>query len=49
VVGIALVEVAPDYDHPGSTSILAAQVLLKFIGFVFHARNAMVKSVEVAV
>ncbi len=38
VVGIDLVEVAPDYDHTGSTAILAAQVLLNFLGFVFHAR-----------
>ncbi|MGR3572595.1 agmatinase [Brevirhabdus sp.] len=40
VVGIDLVEVAPDYDHSGSTAILAAQVLLNFLGFVFHARGA---------
>jgi len=39
VVGIDLVEVAPDYDPSGSTSILAAQVLLNFLGFVFHARG----------
>ena len=38
VVGIDLVEVAPDYDHTGGTAILAAQVLLNFIGFIFHAR-----------
>jgi agmatinase len=38
VVGIDLVEVAPDYDHTGSTAILAAQVLLNFLGFIFHAR-----------
>lgn len=38
VVGIDLVEVAPDYDHAGVTAILAAQVLLNFLGFVFHAR-----------
>lgn len=38
VVGIDLVEVAPDYDPTGSTSILAAQVLLNLLGFVFHAR-----------
>ncbi|MGX9349767.1 agmatinase [Shimia sp. W99] len=38
VVGIDLVEVAPDYDPTGSTSILAAQVLLNFLGFIFHAR-----------
>jgi agmatinase len=40
VVGIDLVEVAPDYDHSGVTAILAAQVLLNFLGFVFHARSS---------
>lgn len=39
VVGIDLVEVAPDYDPTGSTAILAAQVLLNFLGFIFHARS----------
>ena len=39
VVGIDLVEVAPDYDPTGSTGILAAQVLLNFLGFIFHARG----------
>ena len=39
VVGIDLVEVAPDYDPTGSTAILAAQVLLNFLGFVFEARS----------
>jgi agmatinase len=38
VVGIDLCEVAPDYDHSGSTSILAAQVLMNLIGYVFHGR-----------
>ena len=38
VVGIDLVEVAPDYDPSGSTQILAAQLLLNFLGFVFHER-----------
>ena len=36
VIGIDLVEVAPDYDNTGSTSFLAAQILLNFIGFIFH-------------
>ena len=40
VVGIDLVEVAPDYDHTGTTAILAAQLLLNFIGRVLHARSA---------
>lgn len=39
IVGIDLVEVAPDYDQTGSTSILAAQVLLNLLGFVFEARK----------
>lgn len=38
VVGIDLVEVAPDYDHSGSTAILAAQLLLNTIGRVMHQR-----------
>ena len=40
IVGIDLVEVAPDYDPTGSTAILAAQVLLNLLGFIFHARTA---------
>lgn len=39
IAGIDLVEVAPDYDPTGSTSILAAQLLMNFLGFVFHARS----------
>ncbi len=39
VIGIDLVEVAPDYDPTGSTAILAAQVLLNTLGFIFHARG----------
>lgn len=39
VVGFDLVEVAPDYDPSGSTAILAAQVTLNFLGFVFDARG----------
>ena len=39
IVGIDLVEVAPDYDQTGSTAILAAQVLLNLLGFIFHARG----------
>lgn len=38
IVGIDLCEVAPDYDHTGSTSFLAAQVLLNLLGYIFHAR-----------
>lgn len=36
VVGLDLVEVAPDYDPSGSTAILAAQILLNTLGFIFH-------------
>jgi agmatinase len=32
------VEVAPAYDPSESTQILAAQILLNFIGFIFHNR-----------
>jgi agmatinase len=39
IVGIDLVEVAPDYDHTGGTAILATQILLNFLGFVFHERS----------
>ncbi|NLH83652.1 MAG: agmatinase [Phyllobacteriaceae bacterium] len=39
IVGIDLVEVAPDYDHTGTTAILAAQLLLNTIGRIFAARR----------
>ena len=39
VVGIDLVEVAPAYDPSGVTAILAAQVLLNFLGYIFYARE----------
>lgn len=39
VVGIDLVEVAPPYDPSGVTAVLAAQVLLNFLGYIFHARE----------
>ena len=38
VVGVDLVEVAPDYDQTGSTSILAAQILMNLIGRILHNR-----------
>ncbi|MGI3164682.1 agmatinase [Pseudooceanicola sp. 200-1SW] len=38
VVGIDLVEVAPDYDPTGSTTTLAAQLLMNLIGRVLHHR-----------
>lgn len=39
VVGLDLVEVAPDYDHSGSTTTLAAQLLLNTIGRIMHAKE----------
>ncbi|WP_435141288.1 agmatinase [Pseudopelagicola sp. nBUS_19] len=39
IVGIDLVEVAPDYDPTGTTSVLAAQIILNVLGFIFHARD----------
>ena len=39
IVGLDLVEVAPDYDPTGSTSTLAAQLLLNIIGRVLHHRG----------
>ena len=39
VIGVDLVEVAPDYDQSGSTTTLAAQILLNFIGRIHHNRN----------
>ena len=41
IVGIDLVEVAPDYDSSGSTQILAAQILLNLLGFIFHAKATL--------
>ncbi|EBA03531.1 agmatinase, putative [Rhodobacteraceae bacterium HTCC2150] len=40
IIGIDLVEVAPDYDPTGSTAVLAAQVLLNLLGFIFHNKAA---------
>ena len=40
ICGIDLVEVAPDYDPTGSTAILAAQLLLNTLGFIFHAGSS---------
>ncbi|PXW67756.1 agmatinase [Loktanella sp. PT4BL] len=40
IVGLDLVEVAPDYDHSGSTSTLAAQLLMNVIGRILHARTS---------
>ncbi len=40
IVGIDLVEVAPAYDPAGVTAFLGAQVLLNFLGYIFHERGA---------
>lgn len=40
IVGMDLVEVAPDYDHTGTTAILAAQVLMNAIGRIVHNRSS---------
>jgi agmatinase len=39
VVGFDLVEVAPDYDPAGITSLLAARIGLDFVGAIFRARR----------
>ena len=36
IVGLDLVEVAPDYDLSGTTSTLAAQLLMNVIGRILH-------------
>ena len=39
IIGVDLVEVAPDYDPTGSTQILAAQIILNFLGFIFYFKQ----------
>ena len=39
IIGVDLVEVAPEYDHSGSTSTLAAQLLLNLIGRTQFNKN----------
>ena len=34
-----LVEVAPDYDQAGSTALMAAQLLMSFLGYIIHAED----------
>ncbi len=46
VAGIDLVEVAPDYDQSGITAMLAAQLLMNLLGFVFHERKARAAGVS---
>ncbi len=43
VVGIDLVEVSPPYDPSGITAMLAAQVLLTFLGYIFHERETKLR------
>ncbi len=38
IVGLDLVEVAPDYDHTDTTAILAAQILTNTIARILHRR-----------
>lgn len=39
IVGMDLVEVAPDYDRDGTTAFLAAQLLMSTLGYIFHAKG----------
>lgn len=39
IVGIDLVEVAPDYDISGTTAFLAAQLLMNTLGYIFHEKG----------
>ncbi|MBM08756.1 MAG: agmatinase [Magnetovibrio sp.] len=39
IIGIDLVEVAPDYDQTGATAFLAAQLLMNLLGFIFYAKG----------
>lgn len=39
IIGLDLVEVSPAYDPTNSTAILAAQILMNAIGFVFYERS----------
>ena len=38
IVGVDLVEVAPDYDPTGTTTTLAAQILMNVVGRILHYR-----------
>lgn len=38
IIGMDLVEVSPPYDPSGITSILAAQLLMNAVGFIFYER-----------
>lgn len=47
VIGMDLVEVSPPYDPSGITSILAAQVLMNAVGFIFYERAKKAGRVQV--
>ena len=39
IIGVDLVKVAPNYDPSDITSMLAAQLLMNFMGFIFETRR----------
>lgn len=39
IIGVDLTEAAPDYDHSGTTAILAAQLLMNLIGRIMNQRD----------
>ncbi len=39
IVGVDLVELAPDCDPTGTTNLVFAQLMMNFLGYVFHARK----------
>lgn len=39
IVGMDVVEVAPDYDHSGTTAILAAQIIMNTIARILYQRS----------
>jgi len=39
IVGIDLVEVAPDYEHIGMTGILSALLSMNMLGRIIHSRE----------
>lgn len=39
VVGVDFVELAPEYDPGGATSLFCTQILVNFLGYIFHAKK----------
>ncbi|GAB1400143.1 hypothetical protein MASR1M66_15970 [Aminivibrio sp.] len=39
VIGFDLVEVSPSYDSNGTTSMLAARLILDFMGFILKEKE----------